>query len=370
MEYQAVQEGAAVVDLTVNRDVDILFVIDNSGSMGDEQARLSRNFHKFIDVLEAPEVNANYRIAVTTTDSGNPGCSGTTAESGKLQMSSCRERLQNFVFAPGGLGEIDKRDEACLDVCERDGFDVVPSMAGDGEVKRRRWLENRNGSSNIPADWSTAEAFGCFGPQGINGCGFESPLESMYKALGLMASADSESYSFIRKGAILAIVIVTDELDCSYNRRHGEIFADNKVFWEDPNVGPKSGICWRAGVRCSGSGNPYDACYSADLGVEGGKLDAEDAGVAAVLHPVTRYVDLIQGYEDAKQKIDPEQEVIVSILAGVPQGFSEGAEALEYFEPTQSDAKIAFGVMPGCTSLEGGEAYQGDRIVSPMISGS
>ncbi|MBC8068794.1 MAG: VWA domain-containing protein, partial [Deltaproteobacteria bacterium] len=63
------------IQLTINRDVDVLFVIDNSGSMGEAQASLSRSFSVFIDVLEKAE--ANYRIGVTTTDNGNPLCGST-----------------------------------------------------------------------------------------------------------------------------------------------------------------------------------------------------------------------------------------------------------------------------------------------------
>jgi hypothetical protein len=71
-----------------------LFVIDNSGSMAEEQALLSANFAAFIDVLEAPDVKANYRIGVTTTDAGNPRCPSAQykPEGGKLVLSSCVDR--------------------------------------------------------------------------------------------------------------------------------------------------------------------------------------------------------------------------------------------------------------------------------------
>jgi hypothetical protein len=38
-----------------NRNADILFVIDNSGSMTEEQASLRANFGKFMDVLATIE---------------------------------------------------------------------------------------------------------------------------------------------------------------------------------------------------------------------------------------------------------------------------------------------------------------------------
>src|SRR5690606_29906436 len=66
VEYEAQQNKGIGVPLAVNKDVDILFVVDNSGSMGEEQATLAANFASFIDVLERPKVSANYRIGVTT----------------------------------------------------------------------------------------------------------------------------------------------------------------------------------------------------------------------------------------------------------------------------------------------------------------
>ena len=72
--YDKSAEAQKNVAIAINKDVDILFVIDNSGSMAEEQALLSKNFASFIGVLEQEDVNANYRIGITTTDSGNPRC--------------------------------------------------------------------------------------------------------------------------------------------------------------------------------------------------------------------------------------------------------------------------------------------------------
>ena len=104
------------VQLTVNKDVDILFVMDNSGSMGEEQAILAQNFGSFIEVLEAEDVEANYRIGVTTTDNGNPWCpvGATTPEAGKLVLSSCKSRLNDFLF---NNGMVDVQDLACNNIC-------------------------------------------------------------------------------------------------------------------------------------------------------------------------------------------------------------------------------------------------------------
>ena len=48
------------------QDVDVLFVVDDSGSMGEEQSNLSNNFSKFIN--EASTWQNDYHVGVTTTD--------------------------------------------------------------------------------------------------------------------------------------------------------------------------------------------------------------------------------------------------------------------------------------------------------------
>src|SRR5947208_2419983 len=46
---------------------DILFVIDDSGSMSEEQANLAANLDAFIDTLVASPVQNNFRIGITNT---------------------------------------------------------------------------------------------------------------------------------------------------------------------------------------------------------------------------------------------------------------------------------------------------------------
>src|SRR5688572_8740492 len=59
------------INVNVNREIDILFVIDNSDSMKEEQDSLAANFPRFIDVLSGiqgglPDVH----IAVVSSDLG------------------------------------------------------------------------------------------------------------------------------------------------------------------------------------------------------------------------------------------------------------------------------------------------------------
>ena len=62
-----------------NVPVDVLFVVDNSGSMAQEQAKLTQDFQAFITHFTS--LGLDFHIGIITTDIANP------AESGKLQGS-------------------------------------------------------------------------------------------------------------------------------------------------------------------------------------------------------------------------------------------------------------------------------------------
>src|SRR6266516_4025975 len=62
------------IPVEFNRDIDILFVIDDSPSMADKQANLVANFHRFVETLQTIEGGLpNVHIAVVTSDLGTKG---------------------------------------------------------------------------------------------------------------------------------------------------------------------------------------------------------------------------------------------------------------------------------------------------------
>jgi hypothetical protein len=319
------------VTLSVYRGVDILFVIDNSGSMGEEQSMLSAGVGAFLDALP-PDV----RIGITTTDHGNPWCDETTPEEGALVASSCRSRPQDFVFA----GAQPYIEDACLPVCPKEGAEIsLPDP----------WLELRaDGDDDLPDGVSAEVSLRCLLPQGINGCGFEQHLEAMAATLRRSSTEGDPAEGFLRPDALLAIVVVTDEADCSYNPAYESIFASEgqRVFWEDPDAtAPSSAICWNAGVTCSGRPDGYD-CRAADLGLDGQAVAPGTAESDAVLRPVAGYVHALRQLEIAKQRIAPEHEILVALIAGLGSD-GEPVYADAQMDPTfQSDV----GIGPGCQS--------------------
>ncbi|MGH1341154.1 MAG: vWA domain-containing protein [Nannocystales bacterium] len=356
VEYDATQEDMAGIQIEVNKDVDILFVVDNSGSMGEEQANLSENFGQFVSVLEADDVKANYRLGITTTDDSNYWCKGagvSNAESGQFVLSSCRSRLGDFYFS----GDDTDAEAACTDFCDLESIEIQPTTTDDDpNPSARPWLENIEGATNLPDGVTTTQALQCFGPQGINGCGFESHLESMWKALRLARMGEQNQSGFLRDNAILSIVFVTDEADCSFNRElqntvFGEDGVGNQAFWSLPDVqqSPTSAVCWNAGVSCDFS-LESDQCTSINLDVDGNETSDDDL---ASLYPLSKYTTFVEDIERDKKERNPGQEVIVSAIAGVPENYPD-IQLLSYAEgpdATNPDSfQAKFGIGQGCSS--------------------
>jgi hypothetical protein len=336
------------------RAVDVLFVIDNSGTMGEEQTRLVAGIGDFVAALDAYGID--WRIGITTTDNGNPWCSGTTPEGGALRLTSCRSRTQEFVF--NGAMMVDVTQEACLDRCLYDSIDVLPTTTDvDPQAVPRPWLQSVAGVTNVSPDVGVLDALACFLPQGINGCGFEQPLESMYKGVARTENADESSYGFIRAGGLLAVIIVTDETDCSHNADWSDIFlptenGGNEVFWSDPDnqTSPTSAVCWNAGVACTGNASLYIECHAENKDIDGLPLPEELADGDAVLHPLQRYPERLSAYPSYVAAID-----------GVPPGYAEGLADMAYQDSIDPQISIDFGIGPECESV-GGLAVPSVRV--------
>jgi hypothetical protein len=357
VEHEVIVTSWDAPALPSAREVDVLFVIDDSGSMGEIQARLASSVAGFVDALEDAE--ANYRIAITTTDNGNYACRGPEHQpvGGNFVFSSCRSRLGDFVSGEG----VDASG-ACESVCPAQWSEIVSkptTIRGDPTPRSRPWIEKVAGESNLPDGLDVVTALECLLPQGTGGCEFESPLESMYLSLRRANHNGEDELGFIRDSAILAIVFVTDETDCSSHTDGEAIFwpedlGGTRVFWSlpDQQTSPTSAVCWNAGVRCTpDDAMLYESCTPQNWDAAGHPLP-DDRAEEAALRPVSRYVDLVNAIEENKQALDPSQEVVVAAIAGVPRGYPDvpltyakgGAE----HDPESFQAQ--FGIAPGCAS--------------------
>ena len=369
--------GCATGDGNCNQ-VDLLFIIDNSGTMGEEQINLSANFPLLIDRLleleddEGNLLNPDVHIMVTTTDLSHPNCTqfeppGYDPAKGAPQTVPCSDRLSDFT----GLGSNPPSfPEACI--CPQPLAPTDPFIAFSGPM---------GAVTNVPGG-DIKGTLSCIGPQGINGCGFEAPLEAMLQAT--YAQADwNVGDGFLREDAILAIAIITDEADCSVRSPDGyAYFTEDDTYWEiDPDTGTKtqatSAVCWNAGVDCGApDGNGvYADCASIDTGV---------------LQPLTRYLNYLQDDLIANQN----KEVIMLGILGVPpvtahnpnppyqptaggvmdlvyrdwiDGAYPGGDILPGDADNAAQKEFQFGIGPGCTGEDGMGGFTGQAIPNVRV---
>lgn len=169
-------------------DVDLLFVIDDSQSMKEEQLSLAAEIPRLVRDLTNPPLgddglprwNAvhSLNVAVVTSDMGTAGVTVSPSIGG----CGVSGRTGDSVGFDGRL-----RSDA---VCDGTGSVVQSWRAGD--------------DPDVFAD-----QVGCVAEAGITGCGFEQPLGAAASALLRRESG------FPRDNALLAIIVLTDEEDCS-----------------------------------------------------------------------------------------------------------------------------------------------------------
>ncbi len=187
-ENLAVERTDTVGTAGANK-VDILWVVDNSGSMCEEQANLRENFDQFITGLV--DIGADFNLAVVTTDMQDPNESG---------------RFQNI---PDG----DAGPSCSLTV----DISQCPSPA-NGQDYPPLVISSQNPRYKLPDGTVNVESlkrdFGCNATTGTKGNGFEMGLEAAKVALDLNLRQSFNS-GFLRDDAFLAVIFLTDENDCS-----------------------------------------------------------------------------------------------------------------------------------------------------------
>jgi len=89
---------------------DLLWVVDNSGSMGDEQTTLKNEFNDFVSTLNQRQA-INYQMAVTTTDMTNGGTQGQLVLNKVIssQMTNPESEFASVINAIGISGSGDER---------------------------------------------------------------------------------------------------------------------------------------------------------------------------------------------------------------------------------------------------------------------
>ncbi len=168
---------------------DILFVVDDSTSMGNEQTLLRNGLYQFIQALASSPIAANYQIGVTTTS-----VVGWTDG----QASYAAGPSTGDPYAAGTIVAI-----------ARDGTGAP--LPGDFVYLNGAYAGSRilaSGQPNLVSDFEANVLVG------VDGSNREEPFRAAELALE-KASPGGPNAGFLRPGARLAIVFLSDEDDCS-----------------------------------------------------------------------------------------------------------------------------------------------------------
>ncbi len=244
--------------------LDVLFVIDVSRSMEDEQENLRVELQRLVEHIITSRTHENdlavpiedVHIGFVTTDLG----------AGGHPVMTCDD-------SPQGDDGILRRPPA--GGCMSDWLPATDCPSGDCP-----WIWHLNALSDdgcSQASFTTYDDVACLGNVGTEGCGFSQPLEAMARALTVHTQPGGANEGFQRPDAFLKIIFITDSDDCSA--------ADGDLF--DPardDLGPLNERCFR---------NPE------------------------MLRPVEDYVELIRSLRQNHTR-----GVAVSVIGGFPEDSS------------------------------------------------
>lgn len=273
------------IPVVAERDVDILFVIDDSDSMGEEQQSLADNFPRFIGKLEGIQGGLpNVHIGIVSTTlfahPDIPACKQADSDEGALK----------FAF--------DSENPLCSD----------GSVSLDGQFIKDVVVNEETGERQQNYQGELADVFSCMAKLGVGGCGFEMPLESMRKAL----QSDANE-GFLRQDAFLAVIIIADEDDCS---TFDQGMFDPNISGKDSALGPLDSFrCFEFGVQC----NPDEPR------VLGEKFECAPRPDSPYMYSVDEYVNFLKGLKPN----DPGKLIVAGIIGVDEENPDEPVKVIE-----------------------------------------
>ena len=172
--------------------IDFLFVVDNSGSMADEQESLANSFDGFIKSIQDTVMAKDYHIMVIDTDAGN------------AFEQSCFVICGFLPECEGFPCDMLPKVEGC-DASLGSGLIADPGAKACGVTGGKRFMVD--GQPNL------ADTFQCLAKVGTDGDGSERPMEAMIAAMTSLNGAGACNEGFLRKDALLVVTFITDEED-------------------------------------------------------------------------------------------------------------------------------------------------------------
>ena len=210
--------------------IDFLFVIDNSGSMRDNQEALIEAFPGFIQAIQDNVQGTDHHIMVIDSDE-NPAwlceefLDGAHCDGSNPQPNDCNEYV---------CGSIDDLGECAVTL----GAGVVHPVGGYASNMDCDFPPGRRYLTSEDAD--LVAKFSCAALVGISGNGDEYPMTAMVDAVGdTLGAADACNEGFLRDDAILVVTVVSDD-PASPFAPDDDASAGDPMVWYDGLVAAKN----------------------------------------------------------------------------------------------------------------------------------
>jgi hypothetical protein len=318
--------ASGVYDMYVSvapvRQLDLVFMIDNSPSMAPKQAKLNAQFPKLIDALKNPNDGTlpDLRVAIIDSDLGTGGA---------YDNGPCGPNLNNGWSNYGDQGH----------------FRMINGKACGMSDDSQRWIEYTKG---FPVNYTgdINNVFGCLaGGLGTLGCGEEHSLQAFEFALvAAGVGNDQQQKDFLRPTAYLGLVFLSDEDDCSAALNDG-MFGDlDSLKWESASL-----RCATRAHKCNGQnltvtppGYPTTAAFSTALTNCEARLDKDgqtpdscpnqtdgsnytDTSVPTACNPLKSIRRLAAEIKSLKS--NPDEQIFVAGIFGFPTASADWSTA-------------------------------------------
>ncbi len=306
--------------LTSASKLDILFMIDDSTSMTPLQSRLAGGIPSFMTVLQGlPGGLPDLHVAVISSSLGAGA----------------------FADVPGcGIGSPGNDDGK------------FQHLAGCGLAPSQSFVKASTSGASNNFTGTLASVVGCLTQLGDSGCGFEHQLESTRQALIKSSRTDDpDNAGFLRDDAYLAIIMLTNEDDCS-------VPADSQLFntsVASVNDRPPLGGLWS--YRCNEFGHVCDQPMPHfATGLPMTLTNCRSAETSDGLYHLTPVADFVSFLLQLKR--DPNQ-VFVAALTGPPQPYTVHARTAEL---PNGSTEMQPEIVHSCTTADGSYADPAVRL--------
>ena len=315
-------------------DLDVLFMIDNSSSMTSMQQKLGTQIPGFLTALQnLPAGLPNIHIAVVSSDLGAPGDSTLAIECSKFgdqgifrtggSNAGTVEQHPGLDGGGGAAGGAPGLDGGAPGGAPGGDDAGASTCAGVTLSSGATFISNVDGVANYTGDLSTL--LSCMTALGDTGCGFEHQLASISRALGADNSpAPAQNAGFLRPDAQLAIIVLSNEDDCSapattdlYSLNGGQQNISNPL-------GPIANYrCNQFGHLCVDPAASGSSCLTTPP-LQPPSADAQGTGLAPTLNltdcesddsqgsKLTTVMSFVTGIKALKA--DPDNQIVVGAI--------------------------------------------------------